>query len=247
MWKSLTLLSSPQAVRVLTIVNSGKFNFDYQLQPSTSSSPMLSISGPKFHGTIRHGERLSFRLEFHPIKDTSLDGGSMRVVIAGKYEYEARFAGVGVRPPVAFSFMDHDFGPCFVSVPGLAPVAERTTLRLSNNDATATFSVDCAFAKTRMLDVLMAPTMLEPGRNLDVGLVFTPRAVQDYDILVPFVINGSIVVNVRVRGQGINPRLELADPTKALIAFGQINEGAQLSKQVRPMHALLLRPHALAL
>jgi hypothetical protein len=55
---------------------------------------------------------------------------------------------------------------------------------------------------------------------------------QDYDITVPFVINGSCIVQVRLAGQGILPRLELADPTRAHISFGQITEGAQLSKQV---------------
>lgn len=76
------------------------------------------------------------------------------MVIAGKYEYEAKFTGVGVRPPVSFSFLEHDFGPCFVSVPGLPPVAETAVLRLINNDPLSTFSVDSGFQKTRDLDVL---------------------------------------------------------------------------------------------
>lgn len=39
--------------------------------------------------------------------------------------------------------------------------------------------------------------MLEPGKILDVELVFTPRAVGDFEATVPFVINGSTTVKVR--------------------------------------------------
>lgn len=30
-------------------------------------------------GTIRHGDRLTFRLEFHPVRETSLDGTAIKV------------------------------------------------------------------------------------------------------------------------------------------------------------------------
>jgi hypothetical protein len=53
--------------------------------------------------------------------------------------WQARFAGMGVRPAVSFSFQSHDFGPCFVSTPGLPPVEERVLLRLINNDPLVTF------------------------------------------------------------------------------------------------------------
>ena len=105
---------------------------------------------------------------------------------------------MGLRPLVEFSFLQHDFGPCFVSVPGHQPLAEQVVLRLLNNDPTTTFSIDTTFQKCRDLDVQLNPAMLEPGHTFDVPFLFTPRAVQDYEFIVPFVINGTLTVNVKV-------------------------------------------------
>lgn len=144
------------------------------------------------------GERVDLRLEFTPTKEISLEGCWLKCTIAGKFDHEIRLGGVGLRPAVAFSFLQQDFGPCFVSVPGLQPVPEKTVLRLTNNDSLTTFSIDTTFQKTHVLDVLLRPTVLEPGQVLDIPILFTPRAIQDYDLTVPFVINGTSTVNVQV-------------------------------------------------
>jgi hydrocephalus-inducing protein len=79
-----------KAVKTLTVVNTGKFNFDYSLHNNAKHNPMLSISGGKLSGTVRKGERVDFRMEFYPVKETSLEGCSVRMVVAGKCEYEVR-------------------------------------------------------------------------------------------------------------------------------------------------------------
>eukprot|EP00952_Eustigmatos_sp_NYUAD-ZCMA_P012493 50207-Eustigmatos_ZCMA.PRE.1 len=57
---------------------------------------------------------------------------------------------------------------------------------------------------------------------MEVDMLFTPRAVQSYEFVVPLVIDGSTVVRVLVGGQGIVPKIELADPTKVEIWIGDL-------------------------
>lgn len=48
----------------------------------------------------------------------SLGGSSLSFTVAGKYTYNLSPMGVGVQPALRFSFMQHDFGSCYVTSPG---------------------------------------------------------------------------------------------------------------------------------
>ncbi|KAH8054149.1 hypothetical protein JL720_14520 [Aureococcus anophagefferens] len=87
--------------KTLAIANSGKFNFDYVIDRGANPNPMLVLSGAKSSGTYV-------------------------VAVAGKYEYVLKIVGRGVAPNLRFSFSDHDFGPCFIVVPGQPPTRETT-------------------------------------------------------------------------------------------------------------------------
>lgn len=227
-----TVYLNEKASKLLVITNMGKFNFDYHINKSRVNNPTLLVATTKLQGTIKKGERLEIPIKFRPTKETILDNTFLTCTIAGKYEYEVKINGVGVKPAVAFSFLQHDFGPCFLSVPGFAPVPERVVLCLVNNNPQATFSADTSFQKSRVLDVNLKPTMIDANKCLEIEILFTPRNLQDYQIIVPFVINGNSTVNVTFTGQGIQPKLELVDPSKAHLSFGQISEGQQISKKV---------------
>jgi hydrocephalus-inducing protein len=139
---------------------------------------------------------------------------------------------MGVQPALRFSFMQHDFGPCFVTSPGGSTIVEEATLRLVNHDPTSTISVECVFQKTRALWVDCPPTVLEPGCSLDVPICFAPRDVKDYAFVVPFVINGTSKVNLNIMGTGIQARLEMANASQRRLNFGLVNVGADVRKSV---------------
>merc|ERR1719223_1095807 len=123
--------------------------------------------------------------------------------VAGKYTYNIFCRGSGVKPAVRFSFMQYDFGPCFVTSPGGTTVIETALLRVVNHDPSNNISIECAFQKTRALWVECAPTVLEPGSIIDIPIKFAPRDVKDFNFIVPFVVNGTGKVNVNMIGQGI--------------------------------------------
>lgn len=59
--------------------------------------------------------------------------------------------------------------------------------------------------------------MLEPGQSSDIEIEFTPREQKEYAFKLPFIVNGSSVVNVSVTGRGVPARLELANPSNVQV------------------------------
>ena len=216
----------------VTLVNMGRFNFDY-LFGRNSNNPMLQLTGGPSGSTVRKGDRVKLSLDFRPVSPINLDGTEFRCTIAGKYDYVIRVSGRGIRPALHFSFDRYDFGPCFITPPGVPPVAEEVVLRVTNQDPSAHLSLDCTFAKTRALAVDCHPTVLEPGQAVDVPFTVVPREVMDYGFTVPFLVNGSSTINVGVIGAGVPARLELANSSQVQMNFGSVSEGDEQSKQVR--------------
>ena len=217
--------------KTITVSNNGKYNFDY-LWDTENIGAATTLAGGKYGGTLHKGETMSYTLTFAPQKEMSLDGSLLAFTVAGKYTYELYCRGSAVSPALRFSFMQHDFGPCFVTSPGGSTVVEEQILRLVNHDPTNNINVECQFQKTRALSADCPPTVLEPGASLDVPIRFAPRDVKDYTFVVPFVINGTSRVNVMVLGKGISARLEMVTASQRRTNFGVVNVGGEGRKTV---------------
>jgi len=157
--------------KTITVVNNGKFNFDY-LWNIEALSPFLTLSGGKMGGTLLKGDEITYKLKFAPQNEDSLDGSMMSFTVAGKYVYSILCRGQGVKPALRFSSMNFDFGPCFVTSPGGSTVVEELLLRVMNHDPSSNISIECAFQKTRALWVECPPTVVTPGAVLEVNRIF---------------------------------------------------------------------------
>jgi len=213
-----------------TVTNNGKYNFDYLWD--TESGNNLTLSGGKMGGTLHKGEEMTYNITFAPMKESSLDGSMLSFTVAGKYTYNIFGRGSGVSPALRFSFMQYDFGPCFITSPGGQTVIEETTLRLVNHDPVSNISIESAFQKTRALWVDCPPTVLEPGSFIDIPIKFAPRDAKDYVFVVPIVVNGTTKVPVNILGKGINARLEMVNASQRRINFGVINVGSETRKTI---------------
>lgn len=213
-----------------TVTNNGKYNFDYLWD--TESGNSLTLSGGKMGGTLHKGEEISYTITFAPMKECGLDGSMLSFTVAGKYTYNIFGRGSGVSPALRFSFMQYDFGPCFITSPGGQTVIEETTLRLVNHDPVSNISIESAFQKTRALWVDCPPTVLEPGSFIDIPIKFAPRDAKDYIFIVPIVVNGTTKVPVNIVGKGINARLEMVNASQRRINFGVINVGSETRKTI---------------
>ena len=187
------------------IKNTGKFNTDFKF--TRSSNPQVKIE-PR-QGTVRIGERLACDLTFHPINVTPIQNLKLDVTVAGAHTYSMSISGVGAKPMLDFSFISHDFGPCFVPERGAAPMQEQAILRITNNEFNKDVSFDCLFQKLPFLEVKAEPTVLKPNESVDVPIIFTPREVKTYLEQVPFELNGLYTVNVSVAGEVRNHLLNM--------------------------------------
>lgn len=220
------------ATRTVSITNGGKFNFDYLFDRGPNPNPMFMVG--KSCGTVRKGETTYIDLSFHPVSPTSLDGCVASLVIAGKFEYLLSLVGRGVAPAARFSFMQHDFGPCFLWQPGcVRVVSDVVTLRVVNHEATASLGLECTLPRNDVVHIDCGPTVLSPGEHVDISIRFLPREIKDYVFPVPFLVGGATTVTVVVKGRGVPAQLDLIDPTQARVAFGQVRQGSHVSKQLQ--------------
>lgn len=217
--------------KTLTVLNAGKYNFDYSWNIEHLGS-MLSLSGGKLNGTLLKGDELSYKITFAPQSEGNLDQCQLRFTVAGKYVYQIVPRGLAVKPALRFSFMHHNFGPCFVTSPGGTTVVEEQILTLKNHDPASNITVECVFQKIRALAVECPPAVIPPGGELLVPLRFAPREVKDYSFAVPFMVNGTSRVQVQVVGTGILAKLELVNGAQRRTAFGLVNVGTSANRSV---------------
>ena len=220
--------------KTFLVTNNGKYNFDYNWRTDVDemANSCLSLSGGKYEGTLQKGVKMEYSIAFAPQKEVSIDGAMLSFTVAGKYVYNIIAKGSGVQPAVRFSFMYHDFGPCFITSPGGNTVIEETILRIANHDPVNNIAVDCSFQKTRALWAECPPVVLEPGGAVDVPIRFAPRDVKEYMFVIPFIINGTGKINVNIRGEGILPRLELVNAAQRRTNFGLVDVGSEIVKSV---------------
>ena len=240
---SLTLKSSPtvnyidfgavqlhdKVTKKLSVTNSGKYNFDYVWNVDQIGTA-VTLSGGKMGGTLQKGGNIEYSITFCPSVETALEGCVFSFTIAGKYTYRLAVRGVGVQPALRFSFMQYDFGTCYVTSPGGSTVVETAILKITNQDPVGNIAIECVYLKTRALWVDCPPTMIAPGVVLEVPICFAPRDVTDYAFSVPFLVNGSGKLNVGITGKGALARLDLTNASQRKIMFGVVNLGSETKK-----------------
>ena len=128
-----------KVVRTLTVVNSGRFNFDVALllrspdRAAAGRAPPVTVTPELL--TVKKNERAEVRIVYQPMSDAPLPANlELRAKVTNGRTYHMPLLGRGKRPRLSFSFASHDFGPCFVVTPknGMAPVS--VDLRLANED-----------------------------------------------------------------------------------------------------------------
>ncbi|KAI8854495.1 hypothetical protein BC829DRAFT_439199 [Chytridium lagenaria] len=100
----------------VTILNSGKFNFDFSWKLLTKMASMLAIT-PEI-GSVGKGERVVCEVSFHPTSNVTLKNAKALCQIVNGRSYPISILGSGCKPLVKFSSTNHDFGTTFIHNPG---------------------------------------------------------------------------------------------------------------------------------
>eukprot|EP01038_Epipyxis_sp_PR26KG_P004323 gene4323-6124_t len=209
--------------KTLSVINNGKFNFDYTWDIHTLSS-LVTLSGGKLNGTLLKAEEINYKLTFSPNREGPIESNSMiSFTIAGKYVYNIVIKGYGILPALRFSFLNHDFNNCFITSVGGNLVIEEKVLLVTNHDAVNNISLECLFHKTNTLWVDCLPTVITPQQTLPISIKFIPRENKAYSFIIPFIVNGSNKMLVTISGKGIAAKLELVNASQRRINFGTVD------------------------
>lgn len=222
--------------RSVKITNSGRFNFDFSWKmPNTSRCVTISPE----QGTVRSGESVSIELKYFPQSEHKLAKAKFQLGIVSGPKYNFICKGSARKPGVQFSFLEKDFGPCFVLRTLLTKTAN---LEIVNYDNTA-ISVESNFERLPHLDVQLAPGQVllptspnDPDlekKKLIVPILFTPRDINVYEETIEFDINNIHKVQVRVKGEGCPIKLELANRDQEIVDFGISRVNTEKTKIVQ--------------
>jgi hypothetical protein len=62
--------------------------------------------------------------------------------------------------------------------------------------------VNCQYKNSAYLEVVSQPSVIPPGQQTEVDILFYPRECKHYHEVIPFEINGLSVISVDILGQG---------------------------------------------
>ncbi|KAG8562376.1 hypothetical protein GDO81_015657 [Engystomops pustulosus] len=211
------------------IRNNGQFSFNYScaLTVPRGLQEFLNISSSS--GLVAPGQQTEFCLTFCPTRKCTIRDSLLTLKIENGPEITCPLRGSAIQPGIHFSFKEHNFGHCFIYHAGMQPVRE--TLVITNKD-NRPISVDCLYTNTSHMELDFSSDVLSPGDRIEVPITFYPRAAILYEETVVFQMNGLSKQFVQLQGQGIEMKVEVADPKYKVINFGAVNVGQTVKKIV---------------
>ncbi|KAK3085440.1 hypothetical protein FSP39_003318 [Pinctada imbricata] len=205
-------------IRNLTIMNTGKFNFDYQWELHMSSKKKEMVAIEPMSGSVLNGDKQNCRLTFCPPCRTTLKDTELVLSVAHGPTYNIGLEGLGVTPGLHFSFQSYNFGNCFIIRAGMP--ASSKVLRLTNKDKKE-ISVECLYPNNTYLShTFESGRCIAPGDYYDVTFTFYPREAKKYSETITFEVNGLSRQSVQINGTGTEMKIEVADPKHKILNLG---------------------------
>ncbi|KAJ3416712.1 hypothetical protein HDV05_000542 [Chytridiales sp. JEL 0842] len=212
----------------VTIINSGKFNFDFQWKFLSKTSGAITIS-PEL-GTVPRGERVICEITFMPTQNINLKNIKAICQIVNGRTYPMSITGSGCRPLLKFSSVSHDFGTQFVYKSGTT--AASTRVKLTNNDIKE-ITFDIPSQEGSVFDIQRNVSVLLPGESTELEIFFYPREARAYSETVQVEVNGLSTVDFTLMGVGADFRVDLSQSDIKNINFGAMRVGHVVTKTVK--------------
>ncbi|KAI9356512.1 hypothetical protein DFJ73DRAFT_958267 [Zopfochytrium polystomum] len=216
-------------VKRVTIVNSGKFNFDFSWRTAAQMMGMISVN-PEI-GTVSKGDRVVCEITFVPTSNITLKNVKVFCQIVNGRTYPLMILGSGCRPLLKFSALSHDFETQFVYKPGMTPSSTKITV--TNSDLKE-ISFDIIYNREKsVFDVQRGVGTLAPGESTDLDIFFFPKEARVYEEVVKFEINGLSTIELSLVGVGAECKLEMAQPDTKNMNFGATRVGHVVTRSIR--------------
>lgn len=217
--------------RNLYIVNKGKYlaNFEWHLTSQYADS-LQCFSIEPTSGHIDPGDKQHCVLKYHAKHEKSTIANLLLKIDNG-CAYSVHLDGIAVKPDVNFSFENFDFGKCFVYKAGMK--INSTKLLLSNKGS-KDLNVACVSElDTSVFQFDFKQQILPAGKSIETTINFIPRQLKLYEQILIFELNGLTRRQVKLIGQGVQFRLELADSKNKIFDIGTLEVGKQSKKHLK--------------
>ncbi|XP_073461747.1 hydrocephalus-inducing protein homolog [Aquarana catesbeiana] len=211
------------------IINNGRFPFNFSCTLSTPRVLQEYLSLTASSGCVPPGGQAQTSLTFYPTKRCIIKDTQLVIQIVNGPMLTCQIQGRAVCPGIHLSFTECNFGHCFIFHDGMKPV--RKSLIVTNKDD-RDVSIDCLYSNTAHMVVEFNSDVLPPGGKMEVPITFYPRAAILYQEMVVFQLNGHSTQNLRLQGQGIEMKVEVADPKYKVTNFGAVSIGQTVKKNI---------------
>lgn len=78
----------------------------------------------------------------------------------------------------------------------------------------------------------MVPSTKETPIKLEIPIIFTPREIKKYQEVISFEFNNLYTIDVTITGEGIPMQLELVDHDQAIVDFGIVSVGGDVTRTI---------------
>lgn len=206
------------ATREVDIFNDGKYSFDFQwISDQNQDLGPFKIIETK--GTVLNGQKQTCQITFEPRtrEHRALIERLVHLNINNGQKYDLLLVGRTTQPNIDLSFQSYNFGPCFIYRAGMPETS--CQLILTNQDL-KDHTIECLYQSTAHIMVDFKSGLLPSKQSTICKFTFYPREQKSYREVIPFEIDGLTVIQAIIEGDGIDFRVELAEPKNKIVNLG---------------------------
>jgi len=210
------------ASRQIEISNDGKYAFDFNfINDNQQDLGPFTITPMK--GTVTNSQKQICQITFEPRtrEHRSLIQRLIHLNILNGLKYDLILIGQTTTPNINFSFLSFNFGSCFVYRAGMP---ENICQLVITNQDTKDHTIECLYQSTAQLMIDFKTGLISSKQNTICKLTFYPREQKIYRENIQFEIDGLTIVNVVIEGEGVDFRVELAEPKHKILNLGKNNK-----------------------
>jgi hydrocephalus-inducing protein len=207
------------ASRQLEISNDGKYGFDFNWF-SDNEQDLGPFTITPMKGTVTNSQKQLCQLTFEPRtrEHRSLIQRLIHLNILNGLKYDLILVGQTTTPNINFSFLSFNFSSCFVYRAGMP---ENTCQLVITNQDTKDHTIECLYQSTAQLMVDFKTGLIPAKQSSNCKITFYPREQKVYRENIQFEIDGLTIVNVTIEGEGVDFRVELAEPKHKILNLGK--------------------------
>ncbi|CAF3321831.1 unnamed protein product [Rotaria socialis] len=218
------------ASRQIQISNDGKYAFDFNWF-SDNEQELTPFSMAPMKGTISNSQKQTCLITFEPRtrEHRALIQRSLHLNIVNGLKYDLSLIGKTTTPNIEFSFLSFNFGPCFVYRAGMP---ENICELLIQNKDSKDHTIECLYQSTAQLMFDFKTGLIPSKQTTACRFTFYPREQKIYRETIQFEIDGLTIVNVIIEGEGVDFRVELAEPKHKILNLGALQAGKNVTREV---------------